>query len=91
MIDHADAEHGRHNERAGKTKRVEERQNAQDVVAPAERKGLAQLIGVGDDIVVRQHHPLWIARAAAGENDRGQIVKRAPLLATDRPLQHPRR
>ena len=69
----------------GESERVEERQNAKNAVASAERKRLPQLLGVGDDVVVREHHALRIARAAAGENDGGEIVERALLLATRAP------
>ena len=64
---------------------MEERQHAEQLIFAAEHERLAHLLDVGRDVVVRQHHALGLARAAARENDRGEIVERL-LLAAHRAL-----
>ena len=91
VINHSNPEHGGYDERPGKAERVEERQDAEDAVASAEGKRLSQLIGIGDDVVMSEHHALWVTRAAAGENDRGEIIERSFLSATERLLEDCRR
>ena len=44
-------------------------------VFAVEHEGLAGLLDVGGDVVVREHHALGIAGAAARENHGGQIVE----------------
>ena len=59
---------------------MEKRQDAQDTITVRNSKNLAHAFEIRIDIVVRKHNPLRVASAAAGKNDRGQIVN-APIAA----------
>ena len=87
VIDHADAKDGGQTQRAGETKRMEERQDAEKTIAATQPKHLLQLLDVRANVVMAQHHPLGIARAAAGENHCGKVVQAGFLLRAQNPLQ----
>ena len=91
VIHRARAEQRRQPQRAGEAERVEKRQDAENPVIPIQRKRLANLLNVRDDVVVREHHALGCAGAAARENDRGQVVHRCLVFAAEKPLQQPNR
>ena len=87
MVRHPHAQHRRQAKRAREAEGMEERQHAHKAVGPVQAKDLFELLDVRADVVVAQHHALRIARAAAGENDRRQVVQRGFLLASQRALQ----
>jgi hypothetical protein len=62
---------------------MEERQDAEHFVGTVEHEYLRDLPDIGDDVVVREHYALGIARASTGKNHRGQIVV-CPLQGTKR-------
>ena len=45
-----------------------------------EHEDLGDLLNVGHDVEVREHHALGIAGAAAGEDDGGQLIHRSIAL-----------
>ena len=75
MVDDADAERGGKPERYREAKGVEERQDAEQAIVLVEHEHLANLLDVGGDVVVREHYSLGFTRAAAGKNNRGEIVE----------------
>ncbi len=81
MIHHADAERCRQAERDGEPERVEERQDAEDLVVMGKRERLAHLLDVGHDVVLGQHHPFRLAGTAAGKDDRCQAVEQRVFSA----------
>ena len=40
-----------------------------------EGESLTHLFDVRDDVILGQHHPFGIARAATRENDRGEVIE----------------
>ncbi len=87
MINHAHAQHGRQAERAGESKRMEERQDAQETIPAIQSENLFELLDVRADVVVAQHHAFRLAGAAAGKNHRGQIVQPGFLFRAQQLLQ----
>ena len=76
MIHHPRPQHRRQAKRAGEAERVEERQDAHKAVRAVQAEDLFELLDVRADVVVAQHHAFRLARAAAGEDDRRQVVQR---------------
>ena len=76
MKHHADAERRGQPERAGETERMKKRQDAQEPVVAVQIKHLIHLFNVRADVVMREHHALRLAGAAAGKNHGGQSVQR---------------
>ena len=76
MKHHARAELRRQAERDGETERMEKRQDAEQPVVMREVQNVAELFEVREDVVMREHHALRLAGAAAGKNHGGQIVER---------------
>ncbi len=74
VIHHARAQHGGQAQRAGEAERMEKRQDAQHAIARRQAEHLLHLLDVGTDVVMREHHALGFARAAAGEDHGGEIV-----------------
>ncbi len=75
MVRHPHAQHRRQAKRAREAEGMEERQDAHEAVASVQAEDLFELLDVRADVVVAEHHALGIARAAAGEDDRRQIVQ----------------
>ena len=88
MINHAHAQHGRQAECAGKSKRMEERQDAQETITVVQSEHLFELLDVRADVVVAQHHAFRVAGAAAGENHGGQIIQLGFSFRAQQPLQN---
>ena len=70
---------------------MEEGQNTQEPVLGAEVEQLSELLGIGTDIVVREHDPLGVARAATGENDGRQVIEAAGFAPAHGSVQPRRR
>src|SRR5947209_10142703 len=63
---------------------MEEWQDAEDFVVPAQHEYLRHLPDIGGDVAMREHHAFGIARAAAGEDDCGRspsVQRFAPSAA----------
>src|SRR6185295_7349980 len=73
------------------TERVEEWKNPEDFLVVIEMKHLADSLGVGVDVEVRQHHAFRFPRAAAAENDSGEVVHGQRGLLSAGQFDHPRR
>ena len=71
MIRHADAQHGGCAQRAGESERVEKWQDAQQPIIRGKSEDLSDLLDIGDNVVMREHHPFRITRTSAREDDRG--------------------
>src|ERR1035438_1064730 len=94
MIDNTNAVHRGHPQSCHKSKRVEERQDAENLVSAAEHENLRYLLNIRRDIEVRQHHALWIAGAAARKDHGCQIVDGTlggNVFCADRLVQYPLR
>ena len=89
MKDHADAGCRGEAKRAGKAKRMEKRENAQDAVAGVQHENLVELLDVGSDVVMRQDNTFGIAGRAAGKNNCGNVVERGAPLAAREVRQRP--
>ena len=76
MVHHPHAQHRRQAKRAGEAEGMEERQHAHKAVRPVQAEDLLELLDVRADVVVAEHDAFGIARAAAGEDDRRQVVQR---------------
>ena len=72
--DHADALHRGQPKPGGESEGMKEGQDAENLVAAAEHEDLADLADVRHDVEVREHDALGIAGAAAGKDDRGQLI-----------------
>src|SRR6185437_15270027 len=83
MTHRADSRQRRQSQRPGKSKGVEERQNAQNFLLTAEQKYLIELLGVGSNVVMSKQNAFGIAGAAAGEDDGGNVVKGRFSLSAD--------
>ena len=75
MVDDARAKGERKRESPGEAEGMEERQYSQNTIAAPEREGLSQLLQIGADVVMREHHTLGIAGTAAGKNDRREAIQ----------------
>ncbi len=64
-------------ERVGEAEGVKERQDAEHAVGVIDRIDLRGGVDVRDQVPMRKHHAFGRAGAAAGENDRGKIVRLA--------------
>ena len=64
MIDGADTDAERQAECPREPERMEERQHAHDLVVTLHPKNLRNRLQIGDDVVMREHHPLGLARGA---------------------------
>ena len=65
MIRHADAQHRRQPERHRESEGVEEGQHAQQAILAVQHERLPHLLDIRRDVVMREHHALRLARAAA--------------------------
>ena len=74
MIDHANAMDGGHPQRSHESEGVKEGQDTQDLVVSVQHEDLRDLLDVGHDVEVRQHHSLGIASATAGKDDCGESI-----------------
>ena len=83
MIDHPHAQHRRQAQRAGEAEGMEERQDAQQSRRAGASRRPVRAARCSSRCCSAEHHALGIARAAAGEDDRGQVVQRR--LASPRP------
>ena len=76
MIHHARADFRRQAQRDREAERMEKRQDAEQPVVMREIQDVAELLEVREDVVMREHHALRLAGAAAGKNHGGQVVER---------------
>ncbi|MDW8309236.1 MAG: hypothetical protein RMK20_07665, partial [Verrucomicrobiales bacterium] len=83
MISHAHAQQCRGNQRGGKPERMEEWQDAKKPILRVQVEHLPQLLGVGGDVVMREHYALRLAGAAARKDHGGQVIERTGLLAAN--------
>ncbi len=91
MKHHARADFRRQTERDGEAERMEKRQDAEQPVAMRETQDVAELFEVREDVVMRQHHALRLAGAAAGKNHGGQIVQHDFLFLAGHALEQTER
>ena len=70
---------------------VEERQDAEQPIARPRIDRLDHRLGIGGKVAVRQHHTLGIAGAAAGEDNRCQVIHPVSAQAQDPVFHHVRR
>src|SRR5881409_1831689 len=89
MVDDARAKGERKRESPGEAEGMEERQYSQNTIAAPQRKGLSQLLQIGADVVMREHHTLGIAGTAAGKNDRREAIQVYCLLTAQRLFDQP--
>ena len=88
MVDHAHAQRRGQPQRHREAERMKERQHAQQAIVGVEHEHLPHLLDIGGDVVVREHHALGLARAAAGKNNRGEIVEGFVLSAAQSSFEH---
>src|SRR5579872_4634806 len=62
-------------ERGGKSKGVKERQDSEHSIISAQHENLGDLADIGQNIVVRKHHAFGVSGAAAGKNDRREVLR----------------
>ena len=56
---------------------MEKWQNPQQAIFASEAKDLVHLFDIRADVMVSKHYAFRLTRAAAGENDRRQVIERA--------------
>ena len=71
--------------------RMEERKDPQHSLILVEMKGLAGSLLIGVDVEVRKHHAFRFSRAAAAEDDGGQVVHCQGSVLSAGPFDHARR
>ncbi len=75
MVHDSHSNGGGQTQRPGKTERMKERQNPENLVVASEHEDLIQLLDVGGDVVVREYDALRITGTAAGEDNGGDVVE----------------
>ena len=73
------AEEERNEQAAGELEGVVERQHAEQPLAHAQIEERRELRGQRGEVAVRQEDALGLSRGAAGEQDRGDVVRRGRL------------
>ena len=75
MIHHARADGGGHAQRDREAEGMEKRQDAEHAIMVREIQDVTELLKIRENVVMREHHALGFAGAAAGKNHRCQVVQ----------------
>ena len=88
MIDHAHTMDDGQPQRRQVTKGMKERQDAQYAVGRPDMKKLHDLLNVGINIEVTEHHSLRLSGAPTAEDNRRKIIQLGTIDRTDALFQH---
>ncbi len=91
VVDHADPRRGRQAQCRGEAEGMKKGKDPHDAVVGMQKENLAELLDIRGDVIVREHHALWLTGGTAREDDRGQVVEARAALASGELLQPSRR